>query len=468
MVDKFKKQTFPIIILTIVLFLSSNLGYAKKWDVYPSMSRLEIQVVIDLAKNHDTINFHEGTYDFSTTSIQDSYANTGALIIDDKTLTIKGEQNTMFVGPDSIGYPSYEAKGISAFYVKDLDFNNNVRFENLHFKNFLRGVAIFYDSNYPEKPNKFEKNCKSVTIKNCVFTDIHSAAIELKNVRGNITIKNNELLVGDYFLSIGWNNWDSGSGYQDWQPKNCHIHIIENEIDQARHGMSISSTSKSIIKNNNIRNCIYCGIRHLGISKSSIISSNSIFNCKFGVALWGSWWKGLKYETKGAIVEQNIMNDITGMGVYIFGDECSMNIIRNNEINMAGYLGIYSESYNNVFEYNKITGSGWNAVYLSSGDYTSEGGSITYANLEKIYLNETQDFTSISSHYFLGEGTHDNEVTGLREENVCYIDNGYYNAIIDIFPCGGVSSLIKNSKTNQNTKFNFKKIKAEMKNQIKM
>jgi hypothetical protein len=479
MVDKFKKQTFPIIILTIVLFLSSNLGYAKKWDVYPSMSRLEIQAIIDLAKNHDTILFHEGTYDFSDLPLNERVENIGAINIIDKTLNIKGQIGNIIIGPDSENGAGggTQVRGVNAFYIQDLDLNNDITFDGLCVQNFLRGIAIHYCINwdktqYPNEPDISIPNMRNVTVKNCVFSDIHRQSIALSYVTGNIQINKNEISGNKMGIMVDW-YWSEG--HQDWQPNGSHVSISKNNIMNTGTiynwpiGILIMKSSRCFIKENNIDNR-NTGIYVIGIDKGAQIFSNTLTNSDYGIYIKGYSENGISIKAEKCALKKNKMYNISLFGVGIVGDECFGHKLIHNEINTEpnSIAGIYSNTHDNRYIENTIDGSGLVAFYLTSGDYSQNGGTIIYAHNESIEYNIVKDFSAGYCHYYLHNDTHDNKLIGTWEENVCYIDNGYNNEIIDIYPCSGESSVSTISKTTQSQKFNLKKLKTEMKNQIEM
>ena len=96
------KRFALISVVLICTLLSLNFQvFAKTWNVFPRMSRAEIQDKIDWAKDGDKIKFHKGTYDFSQEAIIGSYVNGGLFVIAEKSLTIIGKPGNLIIGLDS-------------------------------------------------------------------------------------------------------------------------------------------------------------------------------------------------------------------------------------------------------------------------------------------------------------------------------------------------------------------------------
>jgi len=94
-----KKSTLLFIASTLILNISTS---AALHQVDPSMSRNEIQKIIDLAADNDTIIFLDGIFDFSTLPLSRDNENSGALKIVDKCLTLQGRPQTILIGPKSL------------------------------------------------------------------------------------------------------------------------------------------------------------------------------------------------------------------------------------------------------------------------------------------------------------------------------------------------------------------------------
>jgi len=449
--EKSQIQLFAVCFLCSLVLFAADLS-AKKRDVYPSMSRVEIQEVIDIASNHDTIIFHSGIYDFTDAPLLERTANTGALTINEKTLRIIGEPGNLIVGPDSENPLTWEAMGANAFSFVDLDFNNDINFEGLCIQNFMRGLSAGYTIGQPADPDIVLPGCRNITVQNCDFKDIHRDAVSCCDVQGNISIKRSSFsTIGRYAIILNWGDILDAS----FQPFNSFSHITENTIIDSSNGMFVSAGSNVHIRKNIIDAYVY-GIKFVSSIKGRNIISNSISNCLIGIELSGIWWNDYEWPTENMNVSNNQLSNIKYFGIMIDGGICHDNVIKNNEINMSspGYAGVYSEGDNNQFIDNVVTGSGYFSFWLSSGDYSSSGGLLVYAHDELIQGNVVKDFLAIASHYYLEEWTHDNKIIGSWEENICYTDLGYRNEIIGVYPCGSSTTSFQSSENLQSLKFN--------------
>ena len=441
MFAKFYRKLFVFIaIFSMIVFISGSLVIAKKnkpkgamWDVYPSMNRGEIQGFVDAALDGDTIYFHAGTYDWSDASPTERGDNQGAINIIDKSLIIKGEQDTIIVGPNSTGGTEDHPIGVNAFYIQNLDITNDVTFDGLEFHNFLRGIDVGHithvigDDYYIAWPN-----VKNITVKNCKFLDIHRDAVSLSNLGGNILIHNNNIISADrYGMFISW-YWAEPRPY--WQPDDSYVQILRNKINSARIGVFIADSTNVFVEQNTIVNCERWGIYNDGARKGTFIISNSIFNCRDGIMIWGGWYEGKKYEAEGAVIEKNKLYDITDGGIDIVGNECFGHTVSKNKIHMApiSATGIYSEGHDNYFGQNKISGSGWIAFCLGY-----DGSSIIPYN-ETLQANNVNQFSPTKYwHFYLHFGTHDNLIIGSGMGHNTYVDNGYNNRITGVTPMAG-------------------------------
>ncbi len=218
MFKKFHRKIFILFTVSLIVFLASGShANAATWDVYPTMTRLEIQAVVDSASDGDTIRFHPGFYDWSDAPLTVTGDNEGAITIIEKSLIFKGESGTLIVGPDSTALA-----GANAFHVIDLDIDNDVTFNNLNVQNFLRGVAVAHVTLLPVGYIA-EPNARNITVKNCTFSDIHRDAISLSNVRGDILIQDNDMSVTRMGMFIDW-YWSEN--HEDWQPEDTHVRIL--------------------------------------------------------------------------------------------------------------------------------------------------------------------------------------------------------------------------------------------------
>lgn len=424
----FHKKLFILFSISLTIFLiSESVAIAGTWHVYPTMTRLDIQAVVDSAFNGDTIYFHPGVYDWSDAPLTVTGDNEGAITIIEKSLILKGESGTLIFGPDSIGGTGSNPLGANAFHVIDLDIDNDVIFDHLNIQNFLRGIATSYtyliSGGYIAVPN-----VRDVTVKNCTFSDIHRDAISTSNVRGNILIQDNVMSVERMGMFIDWYNSEN---HADWQAEDTHVQILGNEIYSLFRGVYLSMTTNVAIMGNEI-DCQNIGIHNFRTRKGTIIAENSLFNCYSGIRINGSWSLGVKYEAEEAVVEKNELFDMRAYGIVLVGNACSNHTISKNDIHMLpnSYVGIYTRSYSDYFGQNKITGSGYSAFYLC-------GGPNYWAHHETLQANNVDKFTPISCHFYLGVPTNDNLIVGSGMGYNTYVDDGYNNRITGAMPMTG-------------------------------
>jgi hypothetical protein len=431
----FQKQISIFFVISSMIFLiSGNTAIAETWDVYPTMTRAEIQAVVDSASDGDSIYFHAGTYDWSDAPLTVRGDNEGAITIIEKSLILKGESGTLIFGPDSINGTGSNAEGANAFHVIDLDIDNDVTFDNLNIQNFLRGISASYV--YLTTEDYFAvPNARNITVKNCTFSDIHRDAVSLSNVRGDILIQNNEMSAGRLGMYVDW-YWSENN--EDWQPEDSYVQILGNKINSVSGGVYLAMTTNVVIKQNTII-CEGWGIDNEYARKGTVISNNSLFNCMRGIFIYGGWEDGIRYEAEGAVIERNKLIDISYFGIYIAGDASFGHTVSKNEIHMApgSFVGIYTVAHDSYYGQNKISGSGRFAFLLDLWDYTPSGGFIAYAHHITLQANNVSQFSPYFSHFYLYYGTHDNLIVGSGIGHNTYIDIGYNNRITGATPMAG-------------------------------
>jgi parallel beta-helix repeat protein len=433
----FQKQVSIFFAISSMIFLiSGNTAIAETWDVYPTMTRAQIQDVVDLASDGDSIYFHAGTYDWSDAPLTERGDNQGAINIIEKSLIIKGEQDTIIVGRESEDGTGNHPRGVNAFHIHDLDITNDATFDGLEFQNFLRGIVVNYttdvigDDFYIARPS-----AKNITVKNCTFADIHRDAVSLANVRGNVLIQNNEMQTDRMGMFIDW--WWS-ENHEDWQPDDSRVQILGNKINSNGQGIYLAMTTNVVVKQNTI-SCKRIGIWNNYARKGTVISENSLFNCFAGIRIYGRWYNGTKYEAEGAVIKRNKLIDIRGLGIVIAGDASFGHTVSNNEIHMApgSRPGIYTCAHDSYYGQNKISGSGRWAFLLDTEDYRPDGGSIAYAHHETLHANNVSQFSPLFIHFYLYYQTHDNLIVGSGMGQSTYFDLGYNNRITGVTPMAG-------------------------------
>lgn len=433
----FQKQISIFFAISSMIFLmSGNTAIAETWDAYPTMTRTEIQAVVDSASDGDAIFFHAGTYDWSDAPLTERGDNQGAINITEKSLIIKGEQDTIIIGPESEDGTGDHPRGVNAFYIQDLDISNDVTFDGLEVHNFLTAIAVSYitdvigDDYYVAEPN-----ARNITVKNCEFSDIHRDAFSLSNVRGDILIQNNEMSAGRMGMFIDW-AWSENS--EDWQPEDSYVQILGNKINSVSRGVYLAMTTNVVIKQNTII-CEGWGIDNRYARKGTVISNNSLFNCMRGIFILGRWEYGIRYEAEGAVIERNKLIDISDFGIYIAGDASFGHTVSKNEIHMAPYsrAGVYTHDHDSYYGQNRISGSGRFAFVIDWWNYIPSGGFIVYAHHETLQANNVNQFLPYRCHFYVHIGTHDNLIVGSGMGHNTYIDYGYDNRITGVTPMAG-------------------------------
>ncbi len=434
MFRRFHKKFCILFTISLIIFLiSGSQAFAETWDVYPAMTRAQIQTVVDSASDGDTICFLPGFYDWSDATLAERGDNEGAVTIIEKSLILKGESGTLIIGPDSIGGTGSSPKGADAFHVIDLDIDNDVTFDNLNIQNFLRGIAANY-IHLDLEGYVAEPNARNITVKNCTFSNIHRDAISMSNVRGNILIQDNDMSAGRMGMFIDW-YWSEN--HEDWQPEDSYVQILGNEIYSFRRGVYLAMTTNVVIKQNTII-CEGWGIDNEYARKGTVISNNSLFNCMRGIFIYGGWEYEIRYEAEGAVIERNKLIDISYFGVYIAGDASFGHTVSKNEIHMApgSRVGIYTVAHDSYYGQNKISGSGRFAFLLDWWDYSPSGG-LVYAHHITLQANNVSQFSPLYIHFYLYYGTHDNLIVGSGMGHNTYLDLGYNNRITGAMPMTG-------------------------------
>jgi hypothetical protein len=416
----FKKLLVFVSFFVLILLFADSASIALNspaigivWDVNPSMSRSYIQGVIDAASSGDTIFFHAGTYDWSNTPLSSKWDNTGAIVITDKTLTIKGETGTCLIGPESVDGTGGNAQGVNAFRIIDLDTNNDVTFDRLSFQTFLRGISCGYLSYHdPISGNEiFLPNVRNLTVKNCTFSEIPRQSIAISNIGGNVLVQNNVLVASYVPVFVDW-YWSPGNSA--WQPENTCIRILDNDVTSGQMGLIFQQGTNVNVTNNKIsaRDGITMD------SRGAVIAGNSLTDCFSGMDLWG----GLH----GAVIERNELTNIADYGIQLYAS-CQGNIVSKNKLKMSAtsWGGIVSNANNNFYGQNSIWGTGSTAFYL----YGDSSGS---ANHETIQANNVDNFAPSWCHFCLDPLTHDNLIIGSGMDHNTYWDDGANNRITGV------------------------------------
>jgi hypothetical protein len=430
----FKKRIFGIVIFGLCCMMSCTLALqARAWQVRPSMNLAEIQDVFDRAGDNDKVMFHKGVYDFSAGPFTDLNTNEGAIVIQDKTLTVQGVGDVLIKGIDSILDSTGQAiQGLNAFHVINPDQTKDITFDNLKFETFMGAII----TSLSITPTLSSPSMRNVTIRDCIFSDIQRNAIVLGNAGGNISIRNNRISAVRFAMFISW-YWTAG--HQGCQSDGTLVDISGNQIEAGRGGIALQNANKIRITGNDITgtgNFRWYGITIEAIKTGAQISNNRINNVKWGIDLCAAWVNDPLYapfieEFRNAKVLDNILTNISITGIWVEGGFVHDCQVSNNQIFLApwGSEGIYSDGYSNRYTENVISGAGSNAVLLTTCDYTAAGGLYCAAHDEYFANNSVAAFSPGNAHYVLDFNTHDNHVHGICAENATVIDNGSNNEI---------------------------------------
>ena len=447
-------SAFILAISWLMILMSSHVSFAQNgtaWDVYPWMTRTEIQAVIDSAFDGDTVYFHAGTYDWSDAPLMKRGDNGGAVNIIEKTLVILGEQGAVIQGRGSLdptgGYP----EGVDAFYIQDLDLDNDVTFDGLCFQTFLRGITASYISvvNIAEDSYIIEPNARNITVKNCSFSDIHRDAISISHVGGNVLIQNNDISaarMGSFF------DWYWSDSHTAWQPEDTFIYFLDNNVDvnSGSDGVYFCMTTNTVVNDNTIQNAKY-GIGLVYTRNGAVVSKNSVYNCYQGIHIRGVLPNGVEFEAEGVVVERNILYGIRDKGIAITGNAAYGHTISKNKIHMIPMiegdegLGILTVGHDDYFGQNKISGSGNHAFCLW------HTGDLTPAHHEVMHANNVDRFVPRYCHFYFGPYTHDNLVIGSGMDHNSFGDDGYNNIIKGVTPMtGGIGQALRDAIADRN------------------
>jgi hypothetical protein len=447
---KTRKGIRVAILSSLMVLIGGTYASAKTWTVYSSMPLPLIQSIIDGATDGDTILFTRGIYDWSYAPFSTTRENTGALIITDKTLKISGQRGAVLRGTRSElnGY-GFGESGIKAFYISNTDGTKDITFDGLTFETFLMGIGAYHCESATSLV--YSPNLRNVTIKNCRFADIDRNGIAITGARGDVDIINVDISTWRIGIIFDWYWVGSHDGCQPADKTvriaDCSIQLEENTSSAIFAGIILGQPANIIIT----RNQVLGGNGSQGISLSDLsmggkIDDNRISQVKHGIFAGGErrlspdgvW---VPFEMRNLRVSGNDMSEIGTFGINLDGgDEAHNCQVVGNKVDMlAGSIsGCYAASRNTDIVYNIISGAGSTALNL--GGYINWDGIINAANGANVHDNNVRSFLPDRCHYLLEEFTHDNRVVGIFKEKSTYLDLGFGNTIINLFPAPAPAS----------------------------
>ena len=451
---------FIFVISCLIMILTNHSSFAQNgttWDVYPWMSRPEIQTLINNASDGDTVYFHAGTYDWSDAPLTTRGDNEGAINIIDKTIVIKGEWGTFIQGRASNDPTGEHPEGVDAFYIQDLDLDNDVTFDSLVIQTFLRGITASYVTGANTSGDPFyiiEPNARNIIVKNCAFIDIHRDAVSLSHVGGNVLIQHNYISAWRMGSFIDW-YWSED--HTAWQPDDTLLRFTDNYVDanSGLDGVYFTQTTNIVVNDNTIENSKY-GIGIVSTRNGAVVSRNTVFDCFQGMHLRGLFRDGVEFEAVGAVVEKNNFYSIRDTGIAITGNASYGHTISKNKIRMNPMfendvgIGVLSIGHDDYFGQNKISGTGNHAFCLWR---TTDSVLVpqAFAHHEVMHANNVDQFSPVYCHFYFGPDTHDNLVIGSGMDHNSYWDDGYNNTIKGLTPMsGGIGQEIREAIQERN------------------
>ncbi len=438
---KLGKGLFLGVLVFLCLGAAVNLN-AKTWKVYPWMTQPAIQLVIDQAKDKDTIHFFAGTYDFSATPFSSKPFTGGALVVNNKSLSFVADNGTILVGAPSTLDPTsgFGTSGIIAFNVMN-SVTKDISFNGFTFSEFLFGIISGIETSYdPVTGDVMAPSCRDFTVQGCTFDNIDRCAISASGVQRNIKILNNEiswsLRMGIYF------DWYYVGDRLGSQPKSGSITIVNNDIATRILCLYIQRGSKISIKNNSFDasgSDMTSWGSDIEEANAAAIVNNDFTNLNVGLLLVGyeqmAGGNTYYYPATKCNITKNIF--IVEGGIYLGGEACYANKITNNTIALGGTYawGINPDgSYNDTFTNNKFFGGGDVAVAVTGYDNTASGGFAASAHNEYFRGNSVKNFTGTGSDFYMSPYSHDNTVIGICPENATYRDEGVNNHFQCMYP----------------------------------
>lgn len=381
---------------------------ARTWQVKPSMTRLEIQHIFDLARDGDRIQFHKGVYDFTDGPWLPVGTNGAAIVITDKSLVVKGQKGVVIKGRGEVPKAGQESEGITAFQVINPDRTKDIVFENLTFETFMLAITTSRYTVYPAVAD----NVHDVTVRNCVFRDIRRNAATFGLNSGDVTLVGNTV---EDALRIGFYvTW-----YDGWQPDSGLVEVSNNTIRAGVLGLFVARSYAFRIADNVIEGIgsnPQWGLSVEGQKAVGLIAGNMLRNFQGALEIYAADDEPFA----GAVVDGNTITGVrpNGFGIIIDGASVHDCLVEDNAIatTAGSWCAIYTDGHNNRFLNNILTGEGEQAVLLSYWDADIA------AHNEFFEGNSVAGYTPTVAHYCFDYWTHHNTVHAICSENATVID----------------------------------------------
>jgi parallel beta-helix repeat protein len=288
-----------------------------------SQDKLDLQSIIDNARNGETIILEPGIHEASSTEFIDELCGncldhqtvihgTKGFVIKDKTLHIRGEDKEKVILKTNAGYGVLFLNSIHSS-ISNVTIGGGIRDTSGDATN--GGIVLKYS-----KVRIYDCIISNDTIRKCKSPIVGICGIVLREGSESI-IRNN---------IIRNNTWDGIALY-----RGATSYIMENIIENGRGaGIGITWDASAIVERNRV----------------------------------SGYWKGIgTFGTSTAVVKNNAIFDNLGWGIVISGN--SHMVVENNVITRNGNCGIApwsdsSQHASGIITNNIITENGWRKEWV--------------------------------------------------------------------------------------------------------
>lgn len=437
-----------------ILLLGAAVGLeAATVKVDPTMTRAQIQAVIDAAKDKSTIRFKAGTYDFSSTPFVSTPFDGAALVVNDKDLKFVAEKGVILLGKASaLNSSGFGDSGIICFLVTNSP-EKSVSFKGFAFNKFLFGIisGICLSWDPVNHMASTAPSCRDFTVQNCVFQNIDHLAVAATGVVRNIKVIHNTVVWSRrYGIQFDW-FWLAG--HLQTQPAAGKITMTNNEIHARTYGVYITRGLNMSIKNNVFDNSGTDEYYNDGLNIEGGATGASIVNNRFSHVFCAIDLGGFDYDNGSTVtrfpltkakVTNNKISAAVG-GIWTGGQAVYGNTFQNNTIAVGTALGWGIATWgghNETFTANKISGTGEAAISIRSLEDFWEPGLAGAGHDNIAKKNSVKAFAGIYGfHYYYDSHTYDNEAVGICAENGMVHDEGTNNRFTCLGKTAGPTGL---------------------------